>query len=188
MELRAPMCQQQAGVLVWGHTEMLTQEWAKCIHFHFPFLIDIPGSCWLSWHNSIAAVSADPLNVTFLATQRPCYRPWESLRSIWGVTMDFPSDAWQIAYLFHCKVEGTIPPYPSSGPFASLYTMCIVSPSLCSTLRGLSQLDSSSLPAMTMSNDERSLSRHLMCKGVFHLGITSELCITIGTNIPGGLL
>lgn len=31
-------------------------------------------------------------------------------------------------------------------------------------------MDSLSLPAVTMSNDKSSLSRHLMCKKVFYLG------------------
>jgi len=107
MEPWAPVCQQQAEK-IWGEDtlETLGQERAKCLYF--PFWINVPDSCWLSRHNSVAA-GADPLNVTFLATQRPCCRAWESLCSIRDVAVDFCGGLWQIAYLAHLQGGGNHP-------------------------------------------------------------------------------
>lgn len=93
-----------------GMLEILGQERVKCIHF--PFLINVSDSCWLSRHNPIAAVSAGPLNVAFVATQRPRWRAQESSCSVWDLAMDFPGDRWLIAYLPHLRGRGNHPSLP----------------------------------------------------------------------------
>lgn len=103
---------------------MLGQQWIYS-PIYFLFLVNVSDSCWLSKHNSTAALRAVPLNISFLATQKPRCRAWDSLCSIWGVALNFPGDLWQIVYLPTCKGKGTIPPYSI---YISLYhTYCFSS-------------------------------------------------------------
>lgn len=131
-ELQAPVCQQWPEKPLCGDVlETLGQESVKCINFSF-LMYQI--SCWLSRHNHITAVNTDPLNISILTTQRPC------CSSVCDATMEFPGDPWQTVYLPHLQGGGNMPPHPISGPFASGYTVCIVSATLCSIVRALSQL------------------------------------------------
>lgn len=102
MEPWAPVCQRQVEKPLCGRTlGTLGQEQVECSDFSF--LTNIPYSFWLSRHNPVAAVSADALNISFLAAQRPCCRAWESSCPVWDVAMIFPDDPWQVVYLPHLQ-------------------------------------------------------------------------------------
>lgn len=77
-----------------GHPCILGQQWIFSL-IYFPFLINVSDSCWLSRH----ALRTVPLNISFLATQKPCCRAQDSLFSIWRVALNFPGDLWQIVCL-----------------------------------------------------------------------------------------
>lgn len=138
---------------------MLGQQWIYS-PIYFLFLVNVSDSCWLSKHSSTAALRAVPLNISFLATQKPHCRAWDSLCSIWGVALNFPGDLWQIVYLPHLQGEGN---------HSSLLHLHQSVPHVLFLLLGNIWRRLSHQPATTMSNDENSLFRHMICKGVFYL-------------------
>lgn len=112
---------------LWGHPYMLGQEWIYSLTY-FPFLINVSDSCWPRRHCLTAALRAVPLNISFLATQKPWCRAWDSLCSIWDVALNFPGDLWQIVYLPHLWGGGNHPSLPQFWPICiSLYHVCCIS-------------------------------------------------------------
>lgn len=142
-----------------GHPCMLGQQWIYSL-IYFPFWINVSDSCWLSRH----ALRTVPLNISFLASETTLQSPGQLF--IFNLTCGREFPWWFVA---NC-----LSAWPARGREPSLLTpvlahlhqsvphvLCLL---LCNTWRRLSHL-----PAMTMSNDENSLFRHMVCKGVFYL-------------------